>query len=162
MENFPLMIAAMAAVAFTGCSTEYQAIESAKPIVGQGQWGARKVVDGVDIWTDGAPPRKFVVIGVIKDQRPPGPGPMAQYYHDVAKQVRQHGGDAAIEMNSRSEQIGAVATTTTNTASTGNFSGYGYGNLVSGNVSGNSTTTGTTVAMPLTKHLGTFAVVKYL
>jgi hypothetical protein len=65
------------ALSLVGCaSTDFQAIESQGPIVAQGVAGTRKVVDGVDIWTSGSPPRKYQVIGVIEDKRGGGVLPM--------------------------------------------------------------------------------------
>ena len=80
----PFVISALllAAISLAGCaSTDYQPLESSGPLVGQGQWGTRKVVDGVDIWTMGAPPRKYRVLGVIHDTRPDTPYQVSRYYH---------------------------------------------------------------------------------
>jgi hypothetical protein len=41
--------------------------ESQAPLVGQGQWPTRKVVDGVDIWTSGAPPSKYRFIELLSE-----------------------------------------------------------------------------------------------
>jgi hypothetical protein len=51
------------------CSTDYQPLESRAPVVRQGGYGTRKVVDGVDIWTTGEPARKYQVLGIINDER---------------------------------------------------------------------------------------------
>src|SRR5262249_15863234 len=101
-----------------GCaSTDFQPVESQGPLVGQGQWGTRKVVDGVDIWNIGAQPRKYRVLGVIHDTRGAGRLPMAGYYSGIAAKVKQYGGDAAIETSSQSQYVGTAsfsnATTTT-------------------------------------------------
>ena len=66
------------------CSTEYQPLESRAPVVREGGYGTRKVVDGVDIWTTGEPPRKYQVLGIINDERVQAPYEMHRYYHDVA------------------------------------------------------------------------------
>jgi hypothetical protein len=157
----------LAAISLVGCaSTDYQQVESSGPLVGQGQWGTRKVVNGVDIWTSGAPPRKYRVLGVINDTRGAGVVPMAGYYSGIAAKVKQYGGDAAIEMSSQRQYVGtasfANATTTTSDGYTG--TGYRYGNVV--NVNGTVNTTSNTFAsgtsVPLFKHHGQFLVVKYL
>jgi hypothetical protein len=157
----------LAVTSLAGCaSTDYQPLESRAPLVGQGQLGTRKVVDGVDIWTFGAPPRKYRALGVIHDTRGGGVIPMAQYYHDIAAKVRQYGGDAAIEVASGSQQVGTMAIANSTTTSSGNFSGSGwnYGGYtrVNGTVTGASNTFGSATAFPLMKHQGTFLVVKYL
>ena len=65
-----LLILLLTVVLLASCaSTDFQPVESQGPLVGQGQWGTRKVVYGVDIWTMGAPPRKYRVLGVISDTR---------------------------------------------------------------------------------------------
>jgi hypothetical protein len=100
----------LAAISLVGCaSTDYQPVESNGPLIGQGQWGTRKVVDGVDIWTSGAPPRKYRVLGVINDTRGAGVVPMAGYYSGVAAKVKQYGGDAAIEMSSQRQYVGTAS-----------------------------------------------------
>jgi hypothetical protein len=53
----------------TGCSTDYQPLESRAPVVREGGYGTRKVVDGVDIWTTGEPPRKYQVLGIQSENR---------------------------------------------------------------------------------------------
>jgi hypothetical protein len=89
----PLLALIFAAVTLHGCaSTDFQPLESQGPVVAQGQWGTRKVVDGVDIWTTGAPPRKYRVLGVINDTRGAGPIPMAGYYGGIAAKVKRYGG----------------------------------------------------------------------
>jgi hypothetical protein len=150
-----------------GCaSTDYQAVESRGPLVGQGQWGTRKVVDGVDIWTSGAPPKKYRVLGVIHDTRGAGPLPMAGYYSGIAAKAKRYGGDAAIEVSSQSQYIGTTSFANATTTTSGGFTGtgYRYGNVV--DVTGNMNTTSNTFAsgtsVPLFKHHGQFLVVKYL
>ena len=44
-------------------------MEARAPVVREGGYGTRKVVDGVDIWTAGEPPRKYQVLGIINDER---------------------------------------------------------------------------------------------
>jgi hypothetical protein len=55
----------------TGCELfyDYQPLEARAPVVREGGYGTRKVVDGVDIWTAGEPPRKYQVLGIINDER---------------------------------------------------------------------------------------------
>jgi hypothetical protein len=86
-----------ATLLLAGCSTDYQPLESRAPVVREGAYGTRKVVDGVDIWTTGEPPRKYQVLGVINDERVQAPFEMARYYHDVAAKVKQVGGNGAID-----------------------------------------------------------------
>jgi hypothetical protein len=157
----------LAAVSLVGCaSTDYQAVESRGPLVAQGQWGTRKVVNGVDIWTSGEPPRKYRVLGVINDTRGAGVVPMAGYYSGIAAKVKQYGGDAAIEMSSQRQYVGTASFANATTTTSGGYTGTGYrsGNVVgvNGTVNTTSSTLASGTSVPLFKHHGQFLVVKYL
>src|SRR5262249_24736197 len=141
-----------------GCSTDYQPIESRSAIVKEGGYGTRKVVDGVDIWTSGEPPRRYQVLGIINDERVQAPFEMARYYHDVAAKVKQAGGNGAIEVSSNSQVTGIVSNSFT--TSSGTVSAYGAGNVAFGRYSGSSNRTGFTAAQR--HHSSKFIVVKYL
>ena len=112
----------------------------------EGHGCTRKIVDGMDIWTYGDPPRRFQVRGIIQDNRPGGIIPMAQMKHYIVAKARQSGGDAIILASSQSQLTGYY-TSSSATA-------YGYGNFAS--AYGSSTT------VPLTRHTATFVVIKYL
>src|SRR5437870_12522601 len=89
-----------------GCaSTDFQAWEGRNSVI-EGHGGTRKVVDGVDIWTTGDPPRRFRILGILDDERPGGIIPMAELKHDVAKKARERGGDALIVISSSSQLAG--------------------------------------------------------
>jgi hypothetical protein len=165
----PFVICALllAAISLAGCaSTDYQPLESSGPLVGQGQWGTRKVVDGVDIWTMGAPPRKYRVLGVIHDTRPDTPYQVSRYYHDIAAKVKQAGGDAAIKVSSRSEYTGTASFANATTTTSGGFTGTGYrsGNVVdvAGNVNTTSNTYASGMSVPTYRYQGQFLVIRYL
>lgn len=53
-------------------------------------------VSGIDIWTTGAPSRKYRVLGVIHDIRRNYAWRMKTYYQDIAKVAIKAGGDAAV------------------------------------------------------------------
>jgi hypothetical protein len=134
------------AVACVGCAnTEFQSWEGRNSVV-EGRGGTRKVVDGMDVWTYGGPPRRFQVLGIIQDNRPGGIIPMAQMKHDIVAKARQSGGDAVIILSSQSQLAGYYTS--------GSATAYGYGNFAS--AYGSSTT------VPLTRHAATFVVIKYL
>jgi hypothetical protein len=168
MKTIPqFLILLLNSALLIGCaSTDYQAMESREPLIGQGQAGTRKVVDGVDIWTFGAPPRKYRVLGVINDTRGAGPLPMAGYYSGIAAKVKQYGGNAAIEVGSSRQYVGTTSFANAATTTSGGYSGtgYNYGNLstVNGTVNATSNTFASGTSIPLFKHHGTFLVVKYL
>ena len=129
-----------------GCtSTDYQAWEGRNSVI-EGRGGTKKVVDGVDVWTNGDPPRKFRLLGIIDDERPGGIIPMAEMKHDIAKKAGEHGGDAVIIISSSSQ-----------------LAGYYTAANVSTQVYGASATSyGSSTTIPLTRHTSKYAVIKYV
>jgi len=135
-----------AVLILAGCSTtDFQSWEGRNSVI-EGRGGTKKVVDGMDVWTNGDPPRRFRVLGVIDDDRLGGIIPMARLQHDIVKKAREQGGDAVILLSSSSRLIGYYTDTTENAQL--------YGNTAVG--SGSSTT------IPLTKRASKFVVIKYL
>lgn len=140
------LVAAFAAFWVAGCAhTEYQSFES-KTNIFEGNGGTKAVVDGMELWDNGEPPRKFKVLGIIEDERPGGLIPMAQLRSDMVKKAREAGGDALIQLGSQSQIAGYY--------SNGSASAYGYGNSV--NAYGSSTT------MAVRRNMAKFAVIKYI
>jgi hypothetical protein len=134
------------AVGFVSCtSTEFQSWESRNSVV-EGRGGTRKIVDGMDVWTHGDPPRRFRVIGIIEDSRPSGIIPMAQMKHDIVAKARQSGGDAVIFASSTSQLQGYYTTA--------NATAYGSGNYASAY--------GTSTTVPISRRSSAYVVIKYL
>lgn len=129
-----------------GCaSTQFKAYEGRGNVI-EGRGGTRVVVDGMDIWENGDPPRKFKVLGLIEDERPGGIIPMGQLQGDLVKKAREVGGQALIKINSQSQIMGYQT------------SGY-----ASANTLGSSTrSTGTATTIAARKNFATFAVIQYL
>src|SRR5581483_10377486 len=101
-----LTILLAAGLTLSSCTnTDFQTWEGRNGVV-EGHGGTRKVVDGMDVWTHGDPPRRFKVLGIIDDQRPEGLIPMAQLKHDIVKKAREHGGTAVIYVSSASQLEG--------------------------------------------------------
>ncbi|WP_353742477.1 hypothetical protein WHX55_09700 [Pseudomonas fluorescens] len=94
---FPTMI--IVAVLFSGCAlyatTNFQPYES-KNGTFEGQGGAKETIDGIDFWTNGQPPRKFQMLGVITDERVSNPITMSSLKGAVALKAKQAGGNAVI------------------------------------------------------------------
>lgn len=134
------------AISIAGCATtEYKSFE-AKDNAFDGKGGTKVVVDGMEIWDNGDPPRKFKVLGIIDDQRPGGLISMSQLRSDMVKKAREAGGDAVVQLSNQS-QIAGYQTS-------GSASAYAYGS--SANAYGSSTTT------PVRRNIAKFAVIKYL
>ncbi len=88
------LVAALAA----GCATVgFQPYaESGKVFEGGG--GVKLEADGVEIWTEGAPPRRYSIIGIVMEQGSGVVADDAATRAAVAKVAKQHGADAVIKM----------------------------------------------------------------
>src|SRR5947208_8950645 len=121
-----------------GCtSTDFQSWEGRNSVV-EGRGGTRKVVDGMDVWTFGDPPRRFQVLGVIQDERPGGRLYVAQLNHDVVQKARERGGNAVILVSSASQLRGYYTE--------GSANAYGF----------DATT------VPITRRSSTYIVIRYV
>jgi hypothetical protein len=145
MKKIVAVVMVLAASLLAGCATtEYKAYEGKGNVI-DGKGGTKVVVDGMEIWDNGEPPRKFKILGIIDDQRPGGLIPMAQLRGDMVKKAREAGGDAIIQLNSDSQIAGYY--------SSGSASAYAYGN--------SATAYGSSTTMPVRRHFVRFAVIKY-
>lgn len=135
------VIAAFAVVAlsvFNGPAdaAEFVAYEG-KDAIQEGDGGAKKTVDEIDFWSDGAPPRTFKLIGFITDSRMKsgliGKMRMSGLESSIAKEAKKAGGDAVILMSAETETKGYVGQTQSNAygnaTTTGNTTNmWGHGN----------------------------------
>lgn len=117
----PVMLAA--ALLIGGCSlvvnTEYLPYEGNDSVV-VGQGGTKIVVDGMEVWANGAPPRTFKIIGLINDDRMESPVLSWSIDEDAVAKAREAGGDAVIKLNSQSRVTGYSVN------STGNLNAQSY------------------------------------
>lgn len=136
----------LAVLLVAGCATtEYKSFEG-KTNVFEGKGGTKVIVDGMELWDNGEPPRKFKVLGIIDDERPGGLIPMAQLRSDMVEMAREAGGDALIQLGSQSQIAGYYTS--------GSASAYGYGN--------SATAYGSSTTMPVRRNVAKFAVIKYV
>ena len=63
-----MSIACLYLIAPVSYSQDFVAYEGRNAIQ-EGDGGAKKSIDDVDMWADGAPPRKFTLLGFITDRR---------------------------------------------------------------------------------------------
>ncbi len=73
--------------------------------------GTKVVVSGVDFWANGAPPRKFSILGVVTSEIGSGYGDVDLIRSAVAAETKSRGGDAAIQMNDNTSFSGIVRMT---------------------------------------------------
>lgn len=92
-----------------GCATvDFQAYEGKNNLY-EGQGGTKVVVDGIDFWANGSPPRKYSIVGVAVGEVGSGVGDESLIRSSVAKVVRKHGGDAAVQVTNNSSFNGIVS-----------------------------------------------------
>lgn len=146
MKKLICLITVLAIAVTLGCATtEYKTFE-AKNNLFEGKGGTKVIVDGMEFWDNGDPPRRFKVIGIIDDQRPGAIIPMSQLRSDIVKKAQEAGGDAVVQLGNQSQIAGFY----TNSSA----SGYSYGNTA--NISGTATT------IPMRRNVAKFAVIKYV
>jgi hypothetical protein len=135
-------------IALAACTTtEYKPYEArADQNVFEGRGGTKIVVDGMEIWDNGDPPRRFKILGIIDDERPGGIIPMSQLRSDMVEKAREAGGDALILLGSQSRITGSYTS--------GSGTAYSSGNTATGY--------GSAVTVPVRRNSAKFAVIKYL
>lgn len=159
MKQLSAICLAAALSLLAGCATtEYKSFESKNNLF-EGTGGTKIVVDGMDIWDNGEPPRTFKVLGIIDDERPGGIIPMASLRGDMAKKAREAGGDAVIQLSSESRISGYYSSGTATARTTGNVTA-GYGPTAT--YKSSTTAYGTSTTVPMKKNAAKFAVIKYL
>ncbi len=96
--------------ALSACATvNFQPYEG-KNAVQEGEGGTKVVTDGIDFWSNGAPPRRYIVIGVIDSKIGEGLGDMAILRTAVASEIKKQGGNAAIQLDSATSFAGVMRT----------------------------------------------------
>ncbi len=98
------------------------------------------IVEGIDFWVNGQPPRKFKLIGYISDTRHNsglvGLIRMSGQEKAIAKEAAKVHGNAVIEVSSENEVIGYAHNTNVSTTYNQNSSyshGYGSSNAIEKN-----------------------------
>lgn len=103
-----LAIALVALV--TGCATvDFQPYEG-KNNSYEGNGGTKVVVDGIDFWANGTPPRKYTIIGMVVSEVGSGVGDESLIRTAVASEVKKRQGNAAIQVNNNSSFAGVIRT----------------------------------------------------
>ncbi|HEX4050587.1 MAG TPA: hypothetical protein VHY19_06910 [Steroidobacteraceae bacterium] len=173
-RNFALAVGAAALlVCSITLASDFVSYEGNNTIqVGTG--GEKHVVDGIDFWANGAPPRKFKLLGFINDSRHKsgllGMVRMAGLEPHIAKEAREAGGDAVILTDAETVNHGFISSTQANTVATANTSGNINMNTYGGNTVGTfgatttaaSQTNSTTFGHAIQTQQSRYAVIKYM
>ena len=102
----PLVLVAALLGLVSCASTTFTALPPQGDGIYQGKGGTKSVVDGMDIWSDGDPPRRYRVLGFVEDQRPGEAKSVSRLGADVVSKARAVGGQALIQITSRSDVVG--------------------------------------------------------
>ena len=117
----------------------------------EGQGGEMKVVEGVEFWSNGAPPRRFELLGYLSDRRHAsgmlGKIRLKGLEKDIAKAALQNGGEAVVLVSADQEIVGHVSTGNANAYSTGQNSARAWG---------------TSTTAPVAKQNTRYAVIRFL
>lgn len=141
-----LLSAVVMVLVTAGCATtEFTAYQDRDGASYEGKGGAATMVDGVEVWRYGEPPKRFTVIGVIDDERPRGAVHMARLQGDIAKKAKAVGADAVIQLSSDSRITGVY--------NTAGATATAYGN--------STTAYGSGVSVPIGRNVARFLVIKY-
>jgi len=104
MKNLPILFLVVSVLAIAACSSV--------PGVGiSGNATGNTVIDGIEVWRPGPPPRPYRVIALTGRE---GPDNSVSYYDEevsIAREARQRGADAVIIVNavmavSRMDMVG--------------------------------------------------------
>jgi len=146
MKTSLAILAVLVPVLVSGCATTQYKPYEARDNLFEGKGGTKVVVDGMEIWDNGDPPRKFKVLGIIDDQRPGGIIPMSQLHSDMVRKAREAGGSALVQLGNQSQIAGYYTS--------GSASAYSYGS--------SATAYGSSTTMPVRRNVAKFAVIKYV
>jgi hypothetical protein len=144
-----------AALALAACATTVKEYVGGQVITGTG--GTREIVEGVEIWDNGSPPRAFRVIGILEDTRGAGILPMLSRKSDIASAVKKAGGDAVVVFQDGTELAGMINQSFSQANVTG--SATRVGNTAYGNAYGTSSQT--SVTTPAYRRNLKAAIIKY-
>ena len=104
------LVTLIVAACVAGCATAtFQPYEGLNNHY-EGTGGTKMVVDGVEIWANGAPPRKYSILGVVTSEVGAGFRSLDLIHAAVSKSTRERGGDAAIQINDNTSFAGVIRT----------------------------------------------------
>lgn len=99
--SIPFFLTGLLLVSVGCATTDFKPYE-ARVNSFEGKGGTKTVVAEMEIWDNGDPPRNYKILGIIEDERPGGPIPMASLKSDVVVKAKEVGGDAVIQLSNNS------------------------------------------------------------
>ena len=93
-----------------GCATaDFQPYEGKNNFY-EGNGGTKMVVDGVEFWANGTPPRKYSILGMVTSEIGSGYMSESLIRSAVVEEVQKRGGNAAIQVDDESGFAGIIKT----------------------------------------------------
>lgn len=113
---------------FSSCSHTYFYPYQGKNVqIGKGS--GKRVINGIDVWSDGLPKKKYTIIGVIHDNRS---GLFSSgVLKSVTKKAKQHGADGIIEYQAYATAVNSLAASASGFASNADQMPSTYGPTMS-------------------------------
>lgn len=103
-----IFLTAALATLLTGCATiDFQPYEGKNNLY-EGNGGTKVVVDGIDFWANGTPPRQYSILGIVVSEVGSGVGDESLIRTAVASEVKKRRGNAAIQVNNNSSFAGVI------------------------------------------------------
>jgi hypothetical protein len=109
MNRFGFIILALICCSGAEAKTRFEVYEGNNNIF-EGTGGTKVTEHGVDFWTNGSPPSRYQIVGIITDNR--GEGNLigkAVGSKSVAKKVIKAGGNAVILLDQNSKVTGVIS-----------------------------------------------------
>ncbi|MDP2072298.1 hypothetical protein [Methylotenera sp.] len=92
----------------TGCATtDFQPYEGKNNLY-EGEGGTKVIVNGVEFWANGSPPRKYSIVGMVVSEVGSGIGDESMIRSAVANKVKEKGGDAAVQVTNNTTFSGIL------------------------------------------------------
>lgn len=102
--NAALVALLLMIFSLNGCATaEYSAYEGSRTLNGRG--GAKKNVNGMEVWTEGTPPKRYKIIGIITT---------SDGHSAAVNEARKYDADALILIDKYTYYTGTTTNTTVN------------------------------------------------
>lgn len=145
-ETMKKITTILSVVLLAGCATtEFKHFE-ARDSIREGAGGTKTVVDGVELWSNGDPPRRYKILGIIEDERGGGGFSSHMRQSAIVEKAKEVGADALIEGDVQSQVTGFVS----NSYATG----YAFGRTANAYGSGFS--------VPMQRMFSKYTAIKYL
>ncbi|WP_066735707.1 hypothetical protein [Cupriavidus sp. D384] len=94
-----LIVGAVLVSTLGACAmVDYEKYEG-QQLVREGTGGTKSTVDGIDVWSYGAPPRRYEILGVVTVSVPSGPVAQHRITSNAAEKAKEMGGSAAINID---------------------------------------------------------------